>query len=103
MSVTDCRELGAQVVVFGSKMVFRQATQSRNECKVQCVAQTCLEKGRTEEQVYGEKRGGRKKTGGGYSICFTAKQITGEAARLTIMSGGAPVARKAGLCVGNGV
>jgi hypothetical protein len=62
MSINDFHELGAQVLVFGWKIVFGRATLSQNECKVQCVAQTCLEKGRVEEQVYGEcKREKRKK------------------------------------------
>jgi hypothetical protein len=37
--------------------VFGRAILSRNESEVQCVAQTCLEKGRAEEQVYGECKG----------------------------------------------
>jgi hypothetical protein len=36
-------------------------------------------------RVQGEKKERKTKMGGGYSICFTAWQITGEAARLTIM------------------
>ena len=72
-----------------AQIVFGRAILSRNECKVQCVAQTCLEKGRAEEQVYGRGQGRKEEeeneTGGGYSICFTAKQVTGEVARLIIM------------------
>lgn len=49
---------------------------------MQCVAQTCLEKGRAEEQVSGEEEEGNE-TDGRYSICFTPRQITGEATRLT--------------------
>ena len=79
-----------------------RAILSRNECGVQCVAQTCLEKGRAEEQVNGECKGEGEReregneTGGGYPICFTPMQITGVGgsshkggARL---SGGAPIA-----------
>jgi hypothetical protein len=65
---------------------------------VQCVAQTCLEKGRAEEQVYGECKGeeeeeeeeGGNETDGGKAFCFTARQITGEAARLTTVVSIAP-------------
>jgi hypothetical protein len=95
------------VLVFGWKIVFGRAILSRNECKVQCVAQTCLEKGRAEEQVYGRVVGRKEeegnKTGGGYSISFTARQITGEAARLIIMLASWGALEKRGLCVGNGV
>jgi hypothetical protein len=71
---------------------------------------TCLEKGMVEEQVYGEcKREKRKKKQNGWRIfhLFYSRQITGEAGtshdHTAQLGGGDSVARKAGLCVGNGV
>jgi hypothetical protein len=52
--------LGSSAPV-GWKRVFGRAILSQNECKVQCVAQTCLEKGRLEEQVYGEYKEEKRK------------------------------------------
>jgi hypothetical protein len=76
MSVNDFHELGLKVLVFGWKIVFGRAILSRNECKVQCVAQTCLEKGRAEEQVYGECKGEkrRKETKRVEDILFVLQQ-----------------------------
>jgi hypothetical protein len=63
---------------------------------VQCVAQTCLEKARAGEQVYGKSKGeeeeeeGGNERDGGKAFCFTARQITGEAARPTTVVSIAP-------------
>jgi len=93
------------------QIVFGRAILSRNECKVQCVAQTCLEKGRAEEQVYGECKGEKRRKGKQIGwrifILFYSKAdhrrsgtSHNHAAQL---KGGLQLLEKRGLCVGNGV
>lgn len=98
------------MLVFGWKIVFGRAILSRNECKVQCVAQTCLEKGRAEEQVYGECQGERKRkeTKRVEDIQFVLQQGRSQEKRHVSYScrpaeGGLQLLEKRGLCVGNGV
>ena len=99
------------MLVFGWKIVFGRAILSRNECIVQCVAQTCLEKGRAEEQVYdecqGEKRGGRKQNGWRIFNLFYSKADHRRSGTSHIhaaqLKGGLQLLEKRGLCVGNGV
>ena len=99
------------MLVFGWKIVFGRAILSRNECIVQCVAQTCLEKGRAgknKSMASAREKKRRKEIKRVEDIQFVLQQGRSQEKRHVSYScrsaeGGLQLLEKRGLCVGNGV